>query len=120
MQDHTHVPGISESKAGYMLYAYQNYDPYKVGHNKWECLTRHKTKEDALRHGSLVFGTNLYQKIEIKEKAYDFTKRKHVLKTHHVWKHDLPKEGSSTLKQKKAIYWGMALIALLAIVLLIL
>ena len=92
----------------YMLYAYQSYDPARFGYNKWECLTHYQTREEALQRGDAIFNTNLYQKIEIKEKMYDPRRRRHVLTTYHSWKRDLLSSDNKAYKWKKAIYWVMA------------
>lgn len=68
-------------QAEYIIYAYQNFEAGKVGHNKWQVLSVVPEQEQALQTAHHFYESNDYKKIEVKKKIFDQKSKRYIAST---------------------------------------
>ena len=69
--------------AQYRIYAYNKFceGATGLGTNKWIMLQSHSDKELILREARRLQNSDKFEKIEVKEKAFDTKQQRHLIKT---------------------------------------
>lgn len=79
------IPLAMSGDAEYTIYAYDRFEEEKIGHNRWQRVTTIKDQSQALMQAERLFSSQLYQKIEVKQKIFHEKKGRHVAKTLRVY-----------------------------------
>lgn len=72
----------------YAIYTYDRYDRDQFGINKWQKRKSLHSFDRALKEAKVLFRTNKFQKIEIKQKYHDRKLQKCVSKTLKIFEHN--------------------------------
>ena len=71
----------SQSQTEYIIYAYQDFEENRLGHNKWQVLSVVPEQDLALETAEKLYQSKDYQKIEIKKKSFDPKTKRYVAST---------------------------------------
>ena len=65
----------------FIIYAYQDFEAGRIGHNKWRVLSVLPEQEQALKTAHDFYETQDYEKIEIKKKFFDHKSKRYIAST---------------------------------------
>lgn len=68
-------------KTEYIIYAYQDFEKNRIGHNKWEVLSVVPEQGQAIETAERLYQSRDYKKIEIKKKSFDEKTKRYVAST---------------------------------------
>lgn len=75
----------SASQAEYIIYAYNHFEPEKLGQNRWQRISTLSKSEQAVIKAEKLYESELYQKVEIKKKKFDEKKGCYISSTLRVY-----------------------------------
>ncbi len=68
-------------QAEYIIYAYQDFEVGRVGHNKWQVLSVVPEQGQAMKTAHHFYQSNDYKKIEVKKKIFDQQSKRYIAST---------------------------------------
>jgi len=85
----------------YAIYTYDHFDEKSFGVNKWQKYKTLANLKRAMNEARVLYRSNQYQKVEVKEKYIDSRLERPVSKTLRVF-------DMKSKKQKTALFYGAA------------
>lgn len=69
----------------YIIYAYQDFQKNRIGHNKWEVVSVVPEQGEAIQTAERLYASNDYKKIEIKKKSFDERSKRYIASTFKIF-----------------------------------